>query len=232
MYLIIILLLLLLSVSSLDVIKEGYYLLESDDNYIKINGAKYRESINKIKKSKMLIKLRPGHYNSNVIKYNYIVNPLLSKIKSEKSLIFRSGNKKRYLSEVNYQTKNKHNLHLYYHSIGYCNPCWYNISIEGPNNYFTKSFFSDEATINFYQYNLNPGIYSWKLYISNDYNYANIPIAGSGFQQNRIFFGYFFENKYKDSISINNQVLVSDVLRINLVNQTGTFLQFGQKLLY
>lgn len=233
MYLIIILLL-ICSVNSFTIKKQGYYLLESNEYNININGAIYRESINKIRKSKMLVKFRPGNYKSNVIKTNYIVNPLLSKISSEKSLIFRSldGNQDNYLSEINYLTKSNHNLHLYFHSIGFCDPCWYNITITDSKNSFTKSFFKDEAEISFYQYNLKPGIYSWKLYLNNYYNYANIPTAGNGFMQNRVFFGYFFENKYKDSISITNQVLVNDILRINLLNQTGTFLQFGQKLLY
>ena len=77
---------------------------------------------------------------------------------------------------------------MYYHSIGYCDPCWYNLTIVGPKNYYSKSFFSEEATINYYQYNLDPGIYTWKLYLINDYNYANVPKANDGFQHNRNFF--------------------------------------------
>ena len=183
----------------------GYYLIESNDPFIKINQCTYRESIQNKGYSKMISYFRPGNFATNIKNIKPIYFPLLPTIQSEKSWILKSGVGSYNIGEISYISNYKHSVFFYYNSIGYCDPCYYNLTLTDKlkGQTFQKSFFEQDAIFEIDIIDLDPGRHTWTLIMQNNYNYANVPTAGNGFQQNRNWFGYVTEIKEK-IISINN----------------------------
>jgi len=184
-------------VQAIKISSPGYYLVESYQPYIKINQGTYRNTVQYKGPSKMLAFFRPGEFKSNIDKVKPIYFPLIPQ-KPDKSSWILPAYQDKQIGEIAYFTENKHSVSFYYNSIGYCNPCWYNLTLYGNNNIYQKSFYQPNAIFEITIPYLKPGDYVWSLVLSNNYNYANVPTAGNGFQQNRNWFGYVTEFKEKN----------------------------------
>jgi hypothetical protein len=207
------------SILALTINKPGYYLVESQDPYIKINQGTYRQTVQSYGPSKMMSYFRPGNFKSNIDKIKPIYFPLLP-IESSldgSSWILRQYTQKE-IGKIVYFSNNKHAVSFYYNSIGYCDPCWYNLTLSGNGQIYQRSFYQTSAVFEITIPNLEPGEYLWSLLIQNNYNYANVPTAGNGFQQNRNWFGYVTEFKEKDLTKNKNYVKIDSKIFQVIVN--------------
>lgn len=217
MYLLLLVFLPYIISNALTINKPGYYLVESQHHYIKINQGTYRQTVQNYGPSKMMTYFRPGTFKSNIDKVKPIYFPLLPEKSDKSSWIMRQYNQKE-IGEIVYFSNNKHTVSFYYNSIGYCDPCWYNLTLSGNGQIYQRSFYQPSAVFEITIPNLNPGNYLWSLIIQNNYNYANVPTAGNGFQQNRNWFGYVTEFKEKNLTKNNNYAKIDSKIIQVIIN--------------